>query len=523
MDDLSGTFQSDGSSAQDRDARRAGEGALSPSGAGARAEAPARRSASPWDPALTHRMRVLLHADPLLELKRNESRLDPELRHYDSLALAVRTLDLVIDHMGLDEEVDRAAVRRALDPLLRAQDEEAGVPPDPRRHEAVVDRVLSGLRNDTEQRRPFSIEYGDFDANGCSVRRRLEFRLLADHFHPSGGTVLRLSSEAINLFLNALELDIEDAQAAAEAVVQSQLARGKFSEALQSARNARWQSIRFQEKMARILRETRRDVQSVDWRDEVPSLLAEALEHIKVRLATEDGILETAREHLDVLSARDEQAAHVADVVRLMRDCRARHVDLHDQLMRARNVFLDEQGRQAFVAASARALPELTADVLEPILRMGQLRAQETTEAAFPLFFGARPPALLSLAELVLWQLRPRRPRSSGDQPAPALDLSSVEFDIRRYSEAARAEASSFLRSVEGAERLSSLLERARDAGARQETLELLALMALERYAPEGASPLRVERCAGSVLETCGFYGDELELSAQEVAHGSAG
>ena len=63
------------------------------------------------------------------------------------------------------------------------------------------------------------------------MRRFVEFRLIEDRHHAIEGTVLRLSNEAINLFLGAFELDIEDAQAAAEAVVRSQLERGKFHEA----------------------------------------------------------------------------------------------------------------------------------------------------------------------------------------------------------------------------------------------------------------------------------------------------
>ena len=221
---------------------------------------------SAWDPALTHRLRVLLHTAPLHELRLGDSRRDPELRHYDSLSLAMKVFDLVVDSAGLDREVNRERVEQALGPLLDQMDAASGLAPDPSRHEAIVDRVLGGLRNDLDRRRPFEEVYTGFEEDLSAVRRKLEFRLLVDYFHPSGSTVLRLSNEAINLYLNALELDIEDAQAAAEAVVMSQLARGRFDEAVQTARNARWQSLRFAEKVTAIIRETRRDVSRVDWR-----------------------------------------------------------------------------------------------------------------------------------------------------------------------------------------------------------------------------------------------------------------
>ena len=56
---------------------------------------------------------------------------------------------------------------------------------------------------------------------------------------------MQLSSEAINLFLNALDLDIESAQEANEAVVRFQLERGKFDQARSFAENARGQSLRY--------------------------------------------------------------------------------------------------------------------------------------------------------------------------------------------------------------------------------------------------------------------------------------
>ncbi len=73
-----------------------------------------------WDRSLTHCMRVLLHTAPLHDLRQGDNLRDPELRHYDSLALAIKILDLIIDHTGLDRELDRGIVQRALTPLLSA-------------------------------------------------------------------------------------------------------------------------------------------------------------------------------------------------------------------------------------------------------------------------------------------------------------------------------------------------------------------------------------------------------------------
>jgi len=154
---------------------------------------------------------------------------------------ASRRIDLIIDHMGLDTDVDRARVASHLAPLLEELDRIADKRPDPARHAAMADRVVAALRNDDDRRRPFEARYLDVDGDRL-VHRVREFRLVYDQFHPEGGTVLRLSNEAVNLFLGALELPIEDAQAAAEAIVQSQLARGRSTRALESAQRAHLQS-----------------------------------------------------------------------------------------------------------------------------------------------------------------------------------------------------------------------------------------------------------------------------------------
>ena len=497
-----------------------GEQSYAPSNSGLEFTASAQRhSLTHWHPSLTHRLRVLLHTAPLQDLRLGDSRRDPELRHYDSLALAIKMFELIIDRAGLHEEVDRRSVERALKPLLAAMDAAAEITPDGERHAAIIDRILAGLRNDDAGRRPFEVTYCDFDEAGKAVSRRLEFRLVVDQFHPAGGTVLRLSNEAINLYLNALELDIEDAQAAAEAVVASQLARGRLDEAVQSARNARWQSLRYEEKVIGIMRETRRDVGRLDWRDEIPRLLGEALNHIRTRLQTEENILDVAEQRLDVLEGGDLSGRAVGQVASLVRDCRERHVDLHDQLMRARNVFLDEHARQAFTAAPLLPRPELLGEVLEPVLRMGRHEACEVTDRAFPGFFGARPPSTLSLADVIEWQLRPRRKPPTSEVPVDERDLTLHAVDLGRYSPEVRERAMELLIGLGKPTTLSALLRSARLSGVDGQTCELVVLLALHQFAPEenDVVPLTVELCPGARLDVAGFFGDELELHPIEL------
>ncbi|MEZ4442347.1 MAG: hypothetical protein R3B72_24855 [Polyangiaceae bacterium] len=469
-----------------------------------------------WPVDLTRRLRVLLHTLPLDGMRRSDAIRDAELRHYDGLALALRVLDVVIDRLGLEAEADREVVTRVLRPVLSAMDDAAGLPESPERHERMLDKVLGGLRNDGEARRPFREEYTSVDGEGQAQRHALEFRLLFDAFHPSGRTVLRPSAEACNLYLRLLDLDVEDAQAAAEAVVESQLARGRFDEAVHSARQARIQSVRFRDKVLQILRDTRRDVDRVDWKVEAPRTLNESLAHLERRVAVERGILGAADERLEIMP--DEEAGSrraVAQVADLTRDCLLRHAELHEHLIGARNVFLDAQARQAFAPKPSRPLPDLAADVLEPLLRMPTTRADRVLDRGFPLFVGPRLPVLASLEGLVAWMLQPRRPQPRQEIPVEPIDAADLDAELRRYPPEVRAAAEALLDETGGEVRLSDLLSRARTSGASNAVLEVIALLALQGFSTEDRTTARVaaEPIEGGRLEDPLLYGDDLLLN----------
>ncbi len=482
-------------------------------------EAPSDAIGDSWPDDLTRRLRVLLHTLPLDGLRRSDAIRDAEFRHYDSLALALRVLDVVIDRVGLEAEADREAVARVLQPVLSAMDVVTGVAPSPERHERMLDNVLGALRNDSDARRQFREEYTCISSAGEAQRLAVSFRLLSDAFHPSGRTVLRPSAEACNLYLRLLDLDVEDAQAAAEAVVESQLSRGRFDEAVHSARQARIQSVRFREKILQILRDTRRDVDRFDWKVEVPRILNDSLAHLERRVNVERGILGAADERLEIMP--DDEASSrraVAQVAELTRDCLLRHAELHQQLIGARNVFLIAQSRQAFAPRPSRPLPDLADDVLEPLLRMPLNDAGQLIDRGFPMFVGPRSPVLASLEGLLTWMLQPRRPQPRQEIEVEPIDAADVDAELRRYPPEVRAAATELLKAIEGEVKLSDLLRKARGSGASNEVLEVIGLFVLQGFATEDRDIAHVasEPIEGTPLHDSLFYGDDLLVSTAE-------
>lgn len=493
---------------------------MSPSGtdAGGQSRGPTSRADS-----LTRRQRVLLHAEPLLALRRGDAYLDPELRHYDSLALALQAMRLIIERTGLDNELTPARLTDELAPLLEAMDRAAGLEPDRQRWRHVVEtRIVGLLRNDAASRRPFEFEYTALGPQGLPQVRKLRMRFLKDVEHPSGERVLRLSDEAINLFSSALELDIEDAQAAAEAVIQTQIAGGRFGQAVQSAEDALAQSRRYAQKIAAILEETRRDVRRVDWRRNVPATIERAQRHIDDRLAVERNIAESARKNRDPLEPGHPDARNLSRIIELVRQCQNQHLDLQKVLAQAYGVFLDEQVRQAFTPFERPAAPDLVRQVIEPLLLMPLRQAADATEALLPEIVGASPPSLTALDDLVGWFLQPRRRTGGGIVEVEEAEITDLGPEPSRFPTAIQDRAVRLLGELGEPTPLSELLvDLGRDRGLDGQVVECVLLLVHYAYAPDARSegeallpslPLCVERRGDERFRHNGYYGDDLVL-----------
>ena len=114
--------------------------------------------------SLVKRLRVLLHAYPLFQLSQSDSRRDEAFRHYDSLVIALKIMDIIAERMGDTIEADREYIDFSLEQLLDSMDRRAGLFPDAKRHTQIVDRVLAALKNDGDARRPFKMPYTDIEA-----------------------------------------------------------------------------------------------------------------------------------------------------------------------------------------------------------------------------------------------------------------------------------------------------------------------------------------------------------------------
>jgi hypothetical protein len=470
-------------------------------------------SGTGWRDDLTRRLRVVLHAAPLLTLRAADAVQSPDRRHYDSLVLALRVFDVVLASMGLDRGVDKDVVARVLAPLLTIMDEAIELPIDAARHQAVTARVLGALLNDGAGREVFQASYTDIPVTGPATAVRLPFRLLEEYDLPDGGLALRMTSEAINLFLGALDRDIEDEQVAMEALIREQLERGSFAKAVQSAESAQLQSRRYTMYIDTKLRLTRRDLKLVNWRAEMTPMLEQAHTHVQRRINAERAIIDVASEQGDLLVPGTREAGQVATVIRLVTQCCTRHAQLSQTLVGARAVFLEEQGRQGFAVAMEGQRPDFVRDILEPVLREPSARAVRVTDATLQAIAAPRAPALLDLNALIAWCLKPRREVATGEIPVAEQQIVTVPEPLLRFPVEIRTAAEAALRSIEAPCFLSAVLADGEQRGWAPALLDCVTLMASLEHGrdPEHHRLIDVVRAARR-FAVAGISGDELVL-----------
>jgi hypothetical protein len=447
-------------------------------------------------------------------LHATEGRAAAEFRHYDSLAVTLRLFDTILESMGTEVGTDATALAGALGPLLLAMDERIGLAPDADRHRAMVDRVLGALLNHAARGQKFETAYLDIGPDGLAEEVAFNFRLLEEvHREGDGAIVLRLSNEAINIYLGALDLDIEDAQVAAESVIREQIQRGSFAKAVQTARDARLQSMRYVEKLSRILELTRRNVRQVDWGRDVPLMLTSAGAHLQRRLTEERTILGAVDEQLAVLRPGSDEARQVATIKQLIGQCWRQHADLSGRLVGARQVFLDEQGRQGFAEAVSGSRPAFPIDILAPMMALPVRDAVVVGDAALRAIVGATAPPILSLDSLIGWLLRPRREVAQQGVVVPEREMTAMPSELQRFSAPIRALAERYLFTVDQPVLLADLLQSAGAGDADPAVVECLALRVFQIFGAEPTDAMPVVVVAGDgFFDIAGISGHNLEV-----------
>lgn len=455
-----------------------------------------------WQEALTRRLRTLLRTVPLMRIEASKGKRGLALDEHDLRALALRAIDRVIEQMGLGTGPTVDELVEALVPLVRASDPEV----EPSDAEAIARLVVDELLNERDRRRAFGESYLAIEPDG-PVRRRLDFHLLKEHSAPDGSIVLKATTDAINLYAGMLEYPVEDAQIAEEAVLRSQVSRGRIADAVQTARRARLRSIEYEQKLLGYLETSRRDVTQIDWVRDVLALIGDARVHLEDRIDTEGDLIRAVDDRLD--GASGEAGAQLAALRDVLDECLTRHLRLQRRLITANQVYLDEHDRQVFRPRALGSLPDLEADILRPVL---ELEGGFLAEHVDWLLSRLQPPRcrpVLHLSSLVSRLLAPRRESHDEELDLTPAELERLGAAMTHFSEADHESVEALLGDIDGETALSELLAEGRRRDLSPSGLRLLVLSSLQAFAPRDEAPLRA-RCRGLALEDRAFVGDDL-------------
>ncbi|RMI32679.1 hypothetical protein [Nocardia stercoris] len=401
------------------------------------------------DDSITRRRRALAPIQILTDLERTKSSLDGDFwANYDLFRIALAVIDQVALAMGLSSG-------RTWDETLVYATEQAGrqVPDaDPREWAKVAERVVVSLVTiDVEV-----VRHLVHTADGPTWRQQ-RFRLL--YLHPDstdGLEHLRASEQAINIFVDALDLDIEAAQIANEAQMAALIERGAVASAVQIARVARYRSIEYQERIRRVVADTLIDPDTHDWLGDVPAYLNAALDHVRGRLDAETTLLETVDERRSAITDRTQLDA-VNRLLEILRECRYRHSELHRHLIGARGAL-----RQALDDRFARPprrthRTDLGADLLVPLLAGPTQRAARAADRLLAAAGGLHVrwwPSLTTMTDELCTP--PRTPELGAEYEPPEID----SVDTPEWWDAYEDVAEALLAGLSEPVRLSQLLAR---------------------------------------------------------------
>jgi hypothetical protein len=207
------------------------------------------------DDANIRRVKALAATVPIEELDRTKGNLSGGFWGlYDLRTLAMAAIEWVALALGVSSGASPTTTTSFLVSQAARQQPDR----DPEEHHQVAARVLDRLVEEVTSR------YVDLGTTP-PTSRDFAFRLVYEQLSASGSVHLRVSEQAINVLVHALDLNIADAQEAEEARMQRFVQRGMLGKAGEGAHRSRLRSIQFLERVQSIVRDTASDITAHDW------------------------------------------------------------------------------------------------------------------------------------------------------------------------------------------------------------------------------------------------------------------
>jgi hypothetical protein len=436
--------------------------------------------------SFVRRLRVLAHLQPLLDIEHDKNRAaraggaKRSWDEYDMRLLQVAAFDAIAAEYGLHPEggVPRTSVEAA----VGAQAARSAPGRTSAEHAEVASWLIDRLLNVGYAARGFDVPW----INPVSSSREL-LRVVAlyETLTSEGEVRLHADEAALNLTLAGLDLDLEDRQIAAEAVLRAQIESGRWSQAEQSAAVTQRMAVEYRNRLDRYLGSVERDLRDIDWEIDVETVLEAALAHLENRVRALHQLSDHAAQLAEDVDPKSRTQA--ASVVRLVGDTLEHLLRLQQHIQVARSRFRAAQIAQGFAISLDVGKIQLHDDVFKPLLALPAASAEDMAMELVRVSTGVTPPKVVSLATLTDILLTRPREREEALVDVDLGDLEEIGNPFERFDDDAWAVARELMAQIGPAPiALSKLL-----AGADDDIALLVALCSMRCWGERGSSETR--------------------------------
>lgn len=400
-----------------------------------------------WDNSLTKKLIFSYKISPIIALKdsfiRDEA-LKQQFRHYDPLAISLKMLELIIDNMGPFEGITKHELFNELDPLLTLMDRAKQAQLISKQdHYKILESILEKLLR-KKNKKGIRLEFTDYSEDP-PIKRVLAFRLLTYRTYNTEKAVLFAEPEAVNFFIQMLGIDLEDQQQAYLRILDRQIERGDYENAIDSAKNNLRLTIQYELKIEQVINQTKRNLTNLDWSNEIPKELRRSMDHINNCIREQDFQNRKINIQLKDLGEEYFKREILVELKELLERSRNKLLPLQNKINEARTTFLDEQWLQELTLRKTNKL-SIETDVFDVILKKNYNQFGEHLEDFFSFFTKLKPPPMITYNQLIMQLLRKSKTDYNSKSDEKLLNKTISMRELIFYSESIKTEVIEFLR-----------------------------------------------------------------------------
>lgn len=405
---------------------------------------------------------------------------------YDAGEVIYAIFQALITHADPQQPAHREYLRAFLAPYFHRVDAMHSDPLPPARHHRFLDYVLEHLSNKSERHAPFRRHYHHLSPDGSAERRTSSFRAIIETFHDrTGALTYELESAFITLYLGAFDVDLKNSDLAAILVLQEQLNKNRYADALKQSRDALNTTLKYLQQTNAHIRAIKRsffsiksealveDLNSItahlneqsERANAITSMLHERIAHIP-RNETGDALTKTLKEILKNIDAAGEARLALMQLVS----------EVHE-------VFTETADQLQFRREQLDDPPCIATETLPAALELPASAFLDFLDAASDTLQGTHVPDVPNLAEDITYMLAPPRERVTDttvllDQPS----ASDVDVQAVGLSAESRLKITTFMYTIELPTNLELVLKRAHREGFSDIELEHLARAVMSTF-----------------------------------------